>query len=511
VPRLRPLLAGLALVTMSGCSAGPSPQAAVSPVDDAGAVRSPVAIAAPPATPEDSVADLLALEALHELEFGSLGKGSDHVRGVVGSLTLGPSGSAPAADAAVAPGPRGGPASAAMPSYDIDVTSFADRDRVRYYGNYFLGPARERFTIWLGRLPRYEGMIRERFRALGIPEDLVYLALIESGYSNTAVSRARAVGMWQFIASTGRLYGLAIDQWVDERRDPFKATEAAGRHLADLYEQFGSWYLAAAAYNGGAGRVTRGLRRLRSDSLSDETFFDLSARRYLRLETRDYVPKLIAAALIAKDPLRHGFDSIPLLEPLTFDEMTVPDATGLDVLADLADTTTRALVELNPQFYRGVTPPNRTSIVRVPRGTGSLVATRYAALPPNERVNFLEHVVKRGETLSEIGQRYGVSVSLLRAANGNVSPRRLQIGQRLIIPMSPAGRSRAARGSAPRPTPPVVSGSRYYTVRSGDSLWTIARRYGVSVADLTRWNGLRERDVIRVGQRLAVAPPSGSE
>jgi len=223
------------------------------------------------------------------------------------------------------------------------------------------------------------------------------------------------------------------------------------------------------------------------------------------------VPKLIAAALLAKDPLRHGFDSIPLLEPLTFDEMTVPDATGLDVLADLADTTTRALVELNPQYYRGVTPPNRTSIVRVPRGTGSLVATRYAALPPNERVNFLEHVVKRGETLSEIGQRYGVSVSLLRAANGNVSPTRLQIGQRLIIPMSPAGRSRATRGSAPRATPPVVSGSRYYTVRSGDSLWTIARRYGVSVADLTRWNGLRERDVIRVGQRLAVAPPSGSE
>ncbi len=492
MPCFRPLRAGLALITMSGCGVGPSPHAAVSPAGDSDAVRSPVAIAAPPATPEDSVADVLALEALHELEFGSLGKGADHVRGVVGSLTLGPSDSAPGADPTAPPGPRGGPASAAMPSYDIDVTSFADRDRVRYYGNYFLGPTRERFTIWLGRLPRYEGMIRERFRALGIPEDLVYLALIESGYSNTAVSRARAVGMWQFIASTGRRYGLAIDQWVDERRDPFKATEAAGRHLADLYEQFGSWYLAAAAYNGGAGRVTRGIRRLRSDSLSDETFFDLSARRYLRLETR------------------HGFDSIPLLEPLTFDEMTVPDATGLDVLAELADTTTRALVELNPQFYRGVTPPNRTSIVRVPRGTGSLVATRYAALPPNERVNFLEHVVKRGETLSEIGQRYGVSVSLLRAANGNVSPRRLQIGQRLIIPMSPAGRSRAARGSAPRATP-AVSGSRYYTVRSGDSLWTIARRHGVSVTDLTRWNGLRESDVIRVGQRLTVAPPSGSE
>jgi membrane-bound lytic murein transglycosylase D len=431
------------------------------------------------------------------------------VRGVVGSLTLAPPGGSRAAGPAAGPAPRGGPAAAAMPSYDIDVTSFADRDRVRYYGDYFLGPARERFTIWLGRLPRYEGMIRERFRALSIPEDLVYLALIESGYSNTAVSRANAVGMWQFISATGRRYGLTIDQWVDERRDPFKATEAAGRHLADLYEQFGSWYLAAAAYNGGAGRVTRGIRRLRSDSLSDETFFDLSARRYLRLETRDYVPKLIAAALIAKDPLRHGFDSIPLLEPLTFDEITVPDATGLDVLADLADTTARALQELNPQFYRGVTPPGRTSIVRVPRGSGSLVATRYLELPPNERVNFLEHVVKRGETLSEIGQRYRVSVNLIRAANGNVSPTRLQIGQRLVIPISSAGRSRAARGSAPRPTPPSP-GTRYHTVRRGDSLWTIARRYGVNVGDLTRWNGIAESDVIRIGQRLSVAPPPGS-
>ncbi len=508
MPRSQLLVTISCVASVTACAPGSSRMADVPPQVDSLA-DGPVAVAVPPATPEDSVADLLALEALHELEFRSLGKGADHVRGVVGSLTLARDGIVPASDGGAVP--RGGPASASVPSYDIDVTSFADRDRVRYYEDYFLGPARERFTIWLGRLPRYEGMIRERFRALGIPEDLVYLALIESGYSNTAVSRANAVGMWQFIAPTGRRYGLTIDAWVDERRDPFKATEAAGRHLSDLYQQFGSWYLAAAAYNGGAGRVTRGIRRLRSnpDSVSDETFFDLSARRYLRLETRDYVPKLIAAALLAKDPLRHGFDSIPLHAPLTFDEVTVSDATGLDVLAQLADTTSRALMELNPHFYRGVTPPGRTSIVRVPRGAGSTVATRYAELPPNERVNFLEHVVRRGETLSEIGQRYRVNVSLIRAANNNVRPTRLQIGQRLVIPVSPAARNRAARGSAPKPTPPSP-GTRYHTVRSGDSLWSLARRYGVQIGDLARWNGIDRSDVITIGQRLAVAPPPGT-
>ncbi len=362
--------AALLLWLAAACGTARPAVMAVPPADEKGAAavpEGPVAIEVPAATPEDSVADLRALEALQELEFGSLTKGADHVRGVV------PAPSLTELDLGAGSGPRGGAASAVGPTYDIDVASFADRGRVQYYKNYFLGPARKRFTIWLGRLARYEGMIRERFRAAGVPEDLVYLGIIESGYSNTAVSRANAVGMWQFIAPTARRYGLTVDFWVDDRRDPYRATEAAARHLADLNAQFGSWYLAAAAYNGGAGRVTRGLKRLQggpTDSLSDETFFDLSARRYLRRETRDYVPKLIAAALIAKDPLQSGYDSIPFLKPLVFDEITVPDQTGLDVIAQLADTTPQAIVELNPHYVRGVTPPQRTSIVRVRRGGG---------------------------------------------------------------------------------------------------------------------------------------------
>jgi membrane-bound lytic murein transglycosylase D len=367
--------------------------------------------------------------------------------------------------------------------------------------DFFLDESRDRFAIWLGRLNRYEGMIRDRFQAHGLPGDMVYLGMIESGYSNTAISRANAVGMWQFMSYTAPRYGLAVDDWEDERRDPFKATDAAAQYLADAKEQFGSWYLAAAAYNGGPNRVSRGLRRLGETAATDETFFELSDRRWLRRETRDYVPKLIAATLIAKAPIRYGFDSIPYLQPLVFDEITVPDATGLDVLAQLADTTVRALVELNPQYYRGVTPPGRSSIVRMPRGTAQIALQRYGELTPEDRVNFLQHKIRRGETLGEIGKRYGVSVRLLMAANPGIQPRRLRIDQRLVIPNSRA--ARANPGLAPRV---LRSGTRYHRVRWGESLWVIARRYGVTVRDLQRWNGIADRDVLKAGARIMVAP-----
>jgi membrane-bound lytic murein transglycosylase D len=453
----------------------------------------PVVPQMPPSTPEDSAADVEALQALHDLEFGSSDTSSlpFDTTYLYAELDEGPVSSA-----------RGGAASVSAPTYDIDIESFATNDRVEYYVDFFLDDARDRFNIWLGRLNRYEGMIRTRFRAAGVPEDLVYLAAIESGYSNTAVSRASAVGMWQFMSYTARDYGMVVDDWVDERRDPFKATDAAARFLARQYERFGSWYLAAAAYNGGPNRVSRGLRRLsqRGDTtLSDETFFRLSDRRYLLRETRDYVPKLIAATQIAKHPARHGFDSIPYQQPLVFDEISVPDATGLDVLSMLADTTTRALVELNPAYYRGVTPPRRESIVRVPRGTGTTVLSRYAELPPEERVNFVSHKVSRGETLGGLAQRYGVSLDLLRAANPGVQPRRVSIGQRLVIPLSTSARSNP--GSAPRM---LAAGQRYHVVRWGETMSTIAQRYRVRLSDLLRMNGMGRNDILRAGRRLVV-------
>src|SRR5690242_8972679 len=271
--------------------------------------------------------------------------------------------------------------------WDIDVLTYANHPRVRYYLSYFQGPARSRMAIFLSRGARYEPLIRARFQSEGLPGDLGYLALIESGYSNEAVSRAYAVGMWQFMRGTGRGYGLRVDTWVDERRDPVKATDAAARHLHDLRERFGSLYLAAAAYNAGAGKVSRSLGKLQwepvaeppadtaasladdstdvaiedvADSVaeaatdeaadsadaaealpgvtSDAAFFRLAESDLLAAETRDYVPKLIAAALIAKQPARYGF-APAAAAPFGYDSLLVTDATGLDVVARLAGTS----------------------------------------------------------------------------------------------------------------------------------------------------------------------------
>jgi len=394
--------------------------------------------------------------------------------------------------------------------FDIDVTTFSANRRVLEYLEFFQLDARDRFEIWLSRLGRYEGMIRERLRARGLPEDLVYLTLIESGLSNTAVSRARAVGMWQFMTSTGRMYGLQIDPWVDERRDPFKATDAAVNHLADLVERLGSVYLAAAAYNAGAGRIERGIRRLpgEPDSVSDQTFFQIADRRYLRRETRDYVPKLIAAALIAKQPGRYGFTEIQPLPPLVFDEVTIPDATGLDVLARLADTTVAALLELNPHFVRGITPPDRSVVVRVPRGTGVRVAERFGELPVNERITFVDHYVSQGQTLSEIAQRYRVSVTMLRGANPHLRANALRVGQRIIVPMSGRVVPTSAWSTPPEPryrrVPGGGSASGRHRVRAGETPSTIARRYGVGLTALLNANGMTMGSVIRPGDWLRI-------
>lgn len=398
-------------------------------------------------------------------------------------------------------------------TFDIDVTNFAGNRRVLEYLEFFQLDARDRFAIWLSRLGRYEGMIRERLRARRLPEDLVYLTLIESGLSNTAVSRARAVGMWQFIAGTGRAYGLQIDPWVDERRDPFKATDAAVNHLQDLVQRLGSVYLAAAAYNAGAGRIEREIRRLpgEPDTVDDQTFFQIADRRNLRRETRDYVPKLIAAALVAKQPARYGFTEVDRLSPLVFDEVSIPDATGLDVLARLADTSVAAMLELNPQFVRGITPPGRGVVVRVPRGAGARVAERYADLPINERVTFVDHYVSSGQTLSGIAQRYKVTVTMLQAANPHLRAHALRVGQRIIVPMSGRVVPRGAWSTPPEPRVrrvstryASVSGATRHRVVTGETASGIARRHGIGLAALLEANDLTMRSVIRPGDVLRI-------
>ena len=368
-------------------------------------------------------------------------------------------------------------------------------EKVDRWIRYFQTEIHERFSTYLARLGTYGPMITERLRAAGLPEDLLYLALIESGMNPRAYSRARASGIWQFIRGTGRLYGLRVDYWVDERRDPFKATDAAIAHLSDLYDEFGSWYLAAAAYNAGAGRVRRAIARTGRDD-----YWALTNGRSLRRETRSYVPKMIAAALISKDPERYGFHHVAPEPPWEFDVVEVPDATSMDVLAEAAEVDEAVIRDLNPEYLRHVTPPDRQVTVRVPVGKADVFRTNYASIPPDKRVTWLIHVVTRGQTLGQIARRYGTSVTAIRAANGNVNPRRLQIGQRLVVPRAAAPTRVASSGDR---TPQGATGPKTITVRRGDTLWSLARRHGVSTTELMRLNNLNST-TIHPGDRLTV-------
>ncbi len=463
-----------------------APSAAPSPQDTAGLA----------ATDPDSAADAAILEQLAEARVDSQDAGVDSDAGEA------------------VPGGANSVGTAAV-TYDIDVETYGSHARVQYYLDFFQGPARERFAIWLQRMPRYEPMIRSALREQKVPEDMVYLALIESGYSNSAVSRAHATGMWQFMKGTAKLYGLRIDSWVDERRDPVRATDAAARHLADLRDRFGSMYLAAAAYNAGAGKVGRGLRRLPDDDEEEEnpdaTFFRLYDTRFLRRETKDYVPKLIAAALIAKQPEKYGFSRPTDVEPMSYDSIIVPDATGLDVVARLADTSAAALRELNPQFVRLVTPPRQSSVVRLPLGSGARVTEAYASLAAKDRVSFVEHTVTRGQTVGTIARLYRVTTKLIADANPGVKLTRLRTGSRLLIPTSyvPPAPEPAARSTPARPASSAPAGATIrHRVRSGESLWSLADRFGTTIDRLRVLNALGRTESLRIGQVILVPAPA---
>ncbi len=413
--------------------------------------------------------------------------------------------------------------SAAEVDFDINVARYADHQRVKVYLDFFQGPARERMTVWLNRKPIYEPMIRSALASRGLPVDLVYLALIESGFSNTAVSRSRAVGMWQFMRATGKEYGLKVDQWVDERRDPIKATLAAARYLSDLTTRFGgSHYLAAAAYNGGGGTVSRGLRRLGSgadeayfdgeqieqeladDPTGDDRFFHLSDSRYLRRETKDYVPKLIAATMIGKQPEKYGFPAIQPVDPFEVDSVPVTEPTSLEVVARVADLPVEAVRALNPHYVRAVTPPSELAWVRVPVGRGVAITEALAAVPSAERIPSFAHTVGRRETIRSIAKRYGIGASVLAEFNRLAATATLRVGSELRVP----GQARLLRFAASDREAASGSGrsGTVHVVRPGETLGSIARRYRVSLNQVFAWNDLGTRSTLRIGQRIRVAP-----
>jgi membrane-bound lytic murein transglycosylase D len=397
------------------------------------------------------------------------------------------------------------------PKWDIDVRSFETHNRVVYFVGRFTGPSSDRFVGELARGGRYEPIIRRKLHAAGMPEDMTYLALIESGYNPHAYSSAAAVGLWQFMASTARGTGLRVDWWIDERRDPVRSTDGAIKFLGWLKDQFGSYYLAAAAYNGGAGRVSRGLKRYADEvegESGDSAFFSMAAAgNYLRAETRDYVPKLIAAALVAKEPEKYGL-KVNYLPEFTYDSVQVGPATPLVAVAKAANASLADIQDLNPEVLRGMTPPDQRFMIRVPKGHGEGFDSAYAQLASTDRAAFTRSSVKKGETLASIAERAGVSPRSLTWYNRNLKPTkrgRLPQGQLVLLPSSAV-----VAGALDIPDPSVEKwgsskrgSTTTHVVVKGETLGGIALRYGTSVTGIMRLNGMSGNRLIP-GQVLIV-------
>ncbi len=380
----------------------------------------------------------------------------------------------------------------------------------------FTGPLRANFTRWLGRSGKYGPMIDKILREYNLPHDLIYLAMIESGLNLNAYSHAHAAGPWQFIKSTGRLYGLEAGSYVDERRDIEKATRAAAAHLRDLYQRYGDWYLAFAAYNAGAGRVDRAIR-----NSGTRDFWQMTSgrKRYLRQETIDYVPRILAAAIISKNYRQYGFSNTIFEAPASFETVTVPDATDLGVVAECAEASYDEIKNLNSSLVMGVTPPGEKFCLRIPRGTADRFEENYKQVPASERVRFVYHTVKKRETLATIAKRYGVSRQNLASANGLSVGSRVKTGSRLKIPKKGlpgnllASKSPIFTKAEKTGDEPVslssgivteVSSDIHHRVKRGESLSLIAKKYKVSVASLRELNGLGKRSTIKSGQLLKI-------
>lgn len=358
----------------------------------------------------------------------------------IAGAQLPPQGASPVAPQALAPGDSAIMAVMdAAPVWDIDVHSYETHARVQHFVGLFSGKVRDEFAKSLQRQTRYGPIIRQKLRDGGLPEDMTYLALVESWYDPNAYSKAAAVGIWQFMAGTGRGAGLRVDWWVDERRDPVRSTEAAVRLLSSLRAQFGSLYLAAAAYDGGDGRIARGLVRYadRLDGVEGEDrFFSLAETKFLRPETRDYVPKIIAAALVGKEPARYGV-AVESLPPLVFDTVRVSGATPLFAVANAAGTTAEAVHELNLHLLRGMTPPGDSSWIRVPAGTADGFDERFAALEPDERAAVTRVTSRKGESMASIARTHGLTARQLAWYNPKVARLKsgnLVAGQAILVP-----------------------------------------------------------------------------
>jgi len=369
---------------------------------------------------------------------------------------------------------------------------------VKKWENYFTGRGRQSMNRYLDRLPRYEALMKGILKEEGVPEELIYVALIESGFNSVARSHARAVGYWQFMRGTGKAYGLKQNWLVDERRDPVYSTRAAAAYLKGLYQAFGSWHLAMSSYNAGEHRVLRAVM----GNMTRE-FWELHQRKQLPRETRDYVPKFIAAAKIASNPAKYGFSHVVGQAPFSFEEIKTTKGISLSKFAKNTGVSVAEIKRLNPTFKTDYAPIYRgtTTSIRVPIGRKKMalaaLSKSYSTKKYVASSGKSYHRVKRGDNLSVIAKRYRTSVSTLKRLNGLTSRSIIRPGRKIKLPGSTVVASSKRRSSK-------VSGQKLlagksYRVRSGDNLSNIARRFDVSIRSLKKWNNLYSSK-IKIGQ-----------
>ncbi len=380
------------------------------------------------------------------------------------------------------------------PLYDFPVVV---NRQVKMYINLFQGKQRKYFGRWLARSGHYRDLITSELEASGIPKDLLYLAMIESGFNQRAYSKAKAVGLWQFMSGTGRDYGLSITRYVDERRDAEKSTKAAAAYLKCLYDEFGDWYLAVAAYNGGPGTLRKAIEKTKS-----RDFWKIAQSRSLRLETKRYVPKLIAAIMIAKEPEKYGFTDIVYDQPLTWETIEVGPGLSMDAVATLTNSDQTEIKLLNQELRTSRTPMDRERyLVKIPSGTKMLAQSNLPRLHSVVQTEYKTHIVKKNETLTRICKLYNINTTTLLKVN-KLTSRNLKPGTRLRIPYQNVAYRILPEGMDARIA--AQDDLILHTVKRGDTISKISQRYQVPAELIVAWNGLVNMHKISVGQQLAL-------